>query len=1352
MTRTGKRTLSASGPASTGQPAAPLAKRLRPTPNEDGSASGDVDLLQGLPPELVFIVLGNLAPRECQALRLTCKSLRDLVNVAVADTLTVTNDMAQYLLLEQMKHSRAQSHALSNGWVANLLAKFPRIKKLDVKCTQGVLTLFARHMVRDCLGSQPPGGVPLSRIFDLADNVKTNSRRHSAVLLCELIKFKVAQSLTSKPPGYDAMRQDVKQYVRADQLLTEHRIELQTRVIELVEKVLTLKGHADARAHEHFKYARDTLDDSLLQLVSCLQPRHSKYAYQLLAKAADPAKAARGWRWLFYFLARQKQAEAAIEAYKVVDKPALAALSPTCLSELFRSLIDNEITTQPEPKLRAITSESGSWTKFLYRGNFQLTSTQSREGALEKVAADLVGKDYLDTAVNVMNRFESEGTALEIWVQLLGALGIVPGGEVPLVARDLHRFVSEQVHKAALLALNVLPARRVACHVPLVELLVAEGHLEEAFSLTRNYPEEGVLDKHLLRALSTSFALADCPPGQLAPATCELLLDVLQNRITDVAARSELTTILVAAYAARRDLLKAVELASTLDAAAAAAMDVDAGAGGGPAVEPVPAAAAQNLGPVLPAPGPGDGAGPAAPAADAAAAPDAAGTAGQRLAAMWRGVAAAAIWAGDAKALLTALQRVNTAWLLGPADADCGPDDAGASTSGGDASRAAGGAGPSRAGGAGSVPPGEAPAPAEAGAAGPAANASGGGAAGQGAAQSAAGSASGPPTVWQRVCGVLLRAGHRSDLEKVLMRLLTERQRALGGHTDQRALVEATARAMVSNGDSVAALALARQLGGHYCLSDAPTLVACGTAGSPAAAARADSPGPTSAGEDGASGKRAAGAGVRPCWSMLNVILEGLMAGGQVDTVVRELLAAGAAQSKASAHSAGAGPGGATSGGSAAGGTSGDSALVLSAAAGRLRQSLLADVLSTLTEAGRVAEAVHLLRVLRGGENDGPLQPPPPLINSAAALPPVVQRTGSGAGRVTRAGRAGGGGKRNRSSAAAAAVAAAAAAAGARAGAGPGAAAAAEAYFDDIAATIAAVVMPGAMMLEGQASVTSNPGPSTAAVAEQGNGPQPMYSRLVLEGSGDEAAGSPATPLAAGPPGVPGRPPAGPGPCRATSFEAALAALVKALHKRAGTGTNNSGSAAASGSSAGAAGSAGGGAGGAASGPPPVELLSDWLEVCKAWPPGTTRDAQLDALARRAMDKGRDIDVALQAGWLLGEANPQEMRFAYTHRDLAQKCIQQGMLEAAQWCLMRIKLQNWDDAGDAMARDLMRAVARTGDKPLAMQLAAMWITTDDQRADFIKTIRAIRPTAGANSTGGGGGSRAGSSSRGSSRD
>ncbi|GFR50052.1 hypothetical protein Agub_g12079 [Astrephomene gubernaculifera] len=283
--------------AQTAQPQQPN-KRLKTSSHDEGAPSAEVDMLQMLPPELLLIIIGNLTPRECQPLRLTCKALRDLVNSTAADTLTVTNDMAQYIMLEQIKHCRSGTHVLSNGWVAQLLAKFPRIKKLDVKCSQSVLTLFSRHMVRDCLSSVPPGSVPLSRIFDLAENVKTNSRRHSAVLLCELLKFKVAQSLNSKPPGYDTMRQDVKQYVRADQLLTEHRIELQARVLELVDRVLTLKGHVDARAHEHYKYARDTLDDSLLALVSCLQPRHSKYAYQLLAKAADPAKAARGWRWV----------------------------------------------------------------------------------------------------------------------------------------------------------------------------------------------------------------------------------------------------------------------------------------------------------------------------------------------------------------------------------------------------------------------------------------------------------------------------------------------------------------------------------------------------------------------------------------------------------------------------------------------------------------------------------------------------------------------------------------------------------------------------------------------------------------------------------------------------------------------------------------------------------------------------------------------------------------------------------------------------------------------------------------------------------------------------------------------
>ena len=34
------------------------------------------------------------------------------------------------------------------------------------------------------------------------------------------------------------------------------------------------------------------------------------------------------------------------QAYKIVDKGTLNQLSPTCLSELFRSLIENEIATQ----------------------------------------------------------------------------------------------------------------------------------------------------------------------------------------------------------------------------------------------------------------------------------------------------------------------------------------------------------------------------------------------------------------------------------------------------------------------------------------------------------------------------------------------------------------------------------------------------------------------------------------------------------------------------------------------------------------------------------------------------------------------------------------------------------------------------------------------------------------------------------------------------------------------------------------------------------------------------------------------------------------------------------------------
>lgn len=664
----------------------PPAKRARVAAGGDGKAEDHGDLgvlLTQLPQELQLLIVGYLEPRECASLRLCCKALCSLLDANVPHTLTVTNAMAQHALLNAAAHYRkgGSSAVGTGGWVSRLLQKFPTITHLEIKCSQPVLTIVARHLVRDSSISE--AAVSEARLLQLADNVRTNSRRHSAVLLCELLKLRVAEGV----PAPRAPTLDRVMFGKAEQQqqLTDYRLEAPKKVIELVDRVLQLKGHADAKAHEHFKYARDTLDDSLLQLVACLQPRHSKFAYQLLAKAADPAKAARGWRWLFYFLARQKQAEHAIEAYKVVDKPALLALSPTCLSELFRALIDNEITTQPESKLRAITSESGSWTKFLYRGNFSLTSVQSREGALEKVVADLLNKDYLDTAVNVMNRFESESTANEVWAQVLGALGIAMGGEVPLAhARDVHRVVSEQVDRAKKLLAVVTPARRTAGHAALIDLLVSEAHFDEAAEMCETYGEQGVLDKYLMRAISNSFGLAELPPEEYSPATCDLLMDLLRNRLHCVATKAELTGVLVRAYAARGELALAVQLASGLDAsmvaaAAAAAAEAAAGAdavappaaaavaGAGAAAGPVAAAAAAAAAAVGGMAG-GAGPAPAAAAGGAAAAPtpEAAEAAEAQLASMWQALAEAAIRKGNSEALLKIIPHMEPAWLLAP--------------------------------------------------------------------------------------------------------------------------------------------------------------------------------------------------------------------------------------------------------------------------------------------------------------------------------------------------------------------------------------------------------------------------------------------------------------------------------------------------------------------------------------------------------------------------------------------------------------------------------------------------------------------------------------------------------------
>jgi hypothetical protein len=49
-----------------------------------------------------------------------------------------------------------------------------------------------------------------------------------------------------------------------------------------------------------------------------------------------------------------------------------------------------------------------------------------------------------------------------------------------------------------------------------------------------------------------------------------------------------------------------------------------------------------------------------------------------------------------------------------------------------------------------------------------------------------------------------------------------------------------------------------------------------------------------------------------------------------------------------------------------------------------------------------------------------------------------------------------------------------------------------------------------------------------------------------------------------------------------------------------------------------------------------VEMLGEWLEVCKAWPPGDGRNKQLDALARRAMDRWADASASLLLTWVVG--------------------------------------------------------------------------------------------------------------------
>lgn len=285
-----------------------------------------------------------------------------------------------------------------------------------------------------------------------------------------------------------------------------------------------------------------------------------------------------------------------------------------------------------------------------------------------------------------------------------------------------------------------------------------------------------------------------------------------------------------------------------------------------------------------------------------------------------------------------------------------------------------------------------------------------------------------------------------------MLQLLAERRRGTlpASATDQRTLLEGTARAMVASGCTAEALVLARKLGGGY-------------------GAHGDAAGHEATAESGAEG-------VRPCWAMLNVILESLLAAGnvQLQTVVGELLAAGTAQAKAAAAAAtgqnspaAAGPSGSLPG--AAG-------LVLPQAVGRPRQGLVAEVVVALTEAGRAAEAVHLLRVMRGGENEESLLP---LAPQALLAPPPKAAATSGRGVRTSQRTAA---KRGRS--------------------------APIAPMDDVVFTGDSDAQGGAVAAAaGEDNGTSGAMTEGGVNGAAGARTQPRYNRLLLEGgAGDEEA------------------------------------------------------------------------------------------------------------------------------------------------------------------------------------------------------------------------------------------------------
>lgn len=216
-----------------------------------GSARTCFDLL-GLPEELLLLIGSKLTPRQQHPWRSSCKYVRETF-AKTADTLTLTSDMAQFLVggptppihvplhtvgdsahpaLPQPATSTHSTRHPGTIWLDTVLRKLPGLLWLSVKCSATTLILFSRRLVECANGPALAVG--------FASHLRSMSRRHAAILLCEVMKH---HAFMSKFP----------------------------EALELVDQINKLQSNRLALNQDGFKYARDTLDEALVDCVCVLQ-------------------------------------------------------------------------------------------------------------------------------------------------------------------------------------------------------------------------------------------------------------------------------------------------------------------------------------------------------------------------------------------------------------------------------------------------------------------------------------------------------------------------------------------------------------------------------------------------------------------------------------------------------------------------------------------------------------------------------------------------------------------------------------------------------------------------------------------------------------------------------------------------------------------------------------------------------------------------------------------------------------------------------------------------------------------------------------------------------------------------